>query len=382
MPGTFQLLCTAAFSVIVYRSGNSEVGHPEKMTVPRQSFLVPALVCAMVASAAGQVLPSTTMEPPPQFFASPSVSLTPESFKNPDSSLPGDGVQQLLEFKDSDIKFSLQNLMDTLRDHKHEGWVLAAYPDPATNRPLIGAGFSLDVPAREHPQNDPFNPHPFVEPSSAQLWQAAGLAPDRLQQILDQYNRDLNAWSKRTYRRKVIRHTLAPQLTEDEATQLLRISAIQAIDNARAYCRNFDQLTAPQQMALSQLVFQMGVNLEAFVEFLGAVNDDNGARELPRLDGYLETDDEHWRTVQRTLIESQWARQYPGRAATVIAMFDSQYTQDPSAAQVRVEAVLRPPVQHRRNRQPTATLRRANYRRAGKTHGKTVASSRGKRKLA
>ncbi len=52
---------------------------------------------------------------------------------------------------------------------------------------------------------------------------------------------------------------------------LLRISAIQAIYNAKAYCRNFDQLTAPQQMALSQLVFQMGTNLEEFVEFLGAL---------------------------------------------------------------------------------------------------------------
>ena len=41
----------------------------------------------------------------------------------------------------------------------------------------------------------------------------------------------------------------------------------------RAYCRVFDQLTASQQMALSQLVFQMGVNLEEFTQFLSAIND-------------------------------------------------------------------------------------------------------------
>ena len=161
-----------------------------------------------------------------------------------------------------------------------------------------------------HPQRDPLNPHPFVEPSSAQLWQAAGLAPDRLQQILDQFDRDSSRWTAKQYRRKVIRHTLTPQLTEEEATRLLRISAIQAVYNAKAYCRGFDELTGSQQMAVSQLVFQMGTNLEEFVEFLGALNDENGARELPQLDGYIETDAEHWQTVQRTLIDSQWARRY------------------------------------------------------------------------
>ena len=45
--------------------------------------------------------------------------------------------------------------MEILRDHRHEGWVLAAYPDPNTGRPLIGAGFSLDVEAALHLQRDP-----------------------------------------------------------------------------------------------------------------------------------------------------------------------------------------------------------------------------------
>ena len=225
---------------------------------------------------------------PVQFSAAPSVSFTLQGF-SPENPAPRDGAQVLLDFKDSDIKFSLASMMEILRDHRHEGWVLAAYPDPNTGRPLIGAGFSLDVPAAVHPQRDPLNPHPFVEPSSAELWQAAGLAPDRLQQILAQFDHNVTAWSPKTYRRKIIHHTLTPQLTEEEATQLLRISALQAIYNARAYCRGFDQLTGSQQMALSQLVFQMGTNLEQFVQFLDALNDNNNARELAQLDGYMES---------------------------------------------------------------------------------------------
>ncbi len=181
--------------------------------------------------------------------------------------------QALFEFRDSDIKFNLNSLMSTLRDPRHESWVLAAYPDPKTSRPLIGAGFSLDVNATDHPQRDPLNPYTFIEPSSAQLWQEAGLDSGRLQLILDQYDSDLKAWKKKNFRRKIKTHQLSPELTDEEATKLLRVSAIQAIHNARAYCREFDQLTASQQMALSQLVFQMGVNLEEFIQFLSAIND-------------------------------------------------------------------------------------------------------------
>lgn len=307
-------------------------------------------------------------------LASPASSLFPQALTPPDN-----GVQALLEFKDSDIKFSLQSLMETLRDHQHEGWVLAAYPDPNTRRPLTGAGFSLDVQETEHPQLDPLNPHPFVEPSAAQLWQAAGLAPERLTQILAQFNRDSARWTAKQYRRKIIRHTLTPQLSEEEATALLRISAIQAIYNAKAYCRNFDDLTGPQQMALSQLVFQMGTNLQGFTGFLGAINDENNARELPRLDGYPETEPEHWQTVQGSLIDSQWARRYSTRAATVIAMFDPDYSRAPGIAEQRVEAVLEPPVEHRAVHRPHATLQEASYRRhSAKSRGKKARRSRAK----
>jgi GH24 family phage-related lysozyme (muramidase) len=260
--------------------------------------------------------------------------------------------------------------------------VLAAYPDPNTGRPLIGAGFSLDVPAVVHPQRDPFNPHPFVEPSSADLWQAAGLAPDRLQQILVQFDHNVTVWSPKTYRRKIIHHTLTPQLTEEEATQLLRISALQAIYNARAYCRGFDQLTGSQQMALSQLVFQMGTNLEQFVQFLDALNDNDNARELAQLDGYMESYPEHWKTVQGTLIDSQWARRYSSRAAAVIAMFDPEYSRGPNEAEQRIEATLRPPAPPRPRSQSTATLRVASYsKHSSRTHGKKAHSPQTKRKL-
>jgi hypothetical protein len=334
-----------------------------------RSFL-PLLIIA-AASASAQIPPPSVGE-----LLVPVQSLAPLS----DS---GNGAKALLDFKDSEIKFSLDRLMDVLRDHQHEGWVLAAYPDPNTRRPLIGAGFSLDVQATPHQQLDPLNPHPFVEPSSAQLWEAAGLAPERLQQILGQFERDADRWSAKQYRRKVIRHTLTPQLTEEEATRLLRISAIQAVYNAKGYCRCFDRLTGPQQMALTQLVFQMGTNLEAFVEFLGAVNDENGFRELPLLDGYMETYPEHWQTVQSTLIDSQWARRYSVRASTVIALFDPDYNQEPAAAEHRVEAILRPPVEYRlKPRSSAARVRVVSYsKHSAKSHGRKAVHSQAKRKL-
>jgi hypothetical protein len=346
------------------------------MTIPRQRLLLPIVSLAMAASAAAQVLPA-----PMRFSAAPSVSFMLQGF-SPEIPAPRDGAQVLLDFKDNDVKFSLASMMEILRDHRHEGWVLAAYPDPNTGRPLIGAGFSLDVPGAVHLQRDPLNPHPFVEPSSAELWQAAGLAPDRLQQILAQFDHNVTVWSPKTYRRKIIHHTLTPQLTEEEATQLLRISALQAIYNARGYCRGFDQLTGSQQMALSQLVFQMGTNLEQFVRFLDALNDNNNARELAQLDGYMESYDEHWKTVQGTLIDSQWARRYSGRAATVIAMFDPEYSQGPNAAEERIEATLRPPAAPRPRSHSTATLRVASYsKRSSRTHSKKAHSSQTKRKL-
>ncbi len=141
------------------------------------------------------------------------------------------------------------------------------------------AGFSLNVAATDHPQHDPLNPNQFLEPSSAQLWQSAGLAPEKLDRILEEFDRNLEAWGAKGYRRRIRSHTLRPQLTEDEANRLLRISAIQAIINAKAYCRDFDRLSGPAQMGLAQLAFQIGVNLEEFVAFLSELD---GRHQAPR----------------------------------------------------------------------------------------------------
>src|SRR5664280_1064754 len=335
------------------------------MTFTKQNILAAALVFAMAASgrAMGQVTPSTTWEQPPPVQASPSPStpLTPQASPRGTHD-PLLSSQTLFDFKDSDIKFSLNSLMSVLRDSRHEGWVLAAYPDPKTSRPLIGAGFCLDVVAREHIQSDPLNPHTFIEPSSAQLWQAAGFDPERLQRILDQFDHNLKTWKKKNYRKKIRTHKLPPELTEEEATKLLHISAIQAVHNARAYCRNFDQLTASQQMALSQLVFQMGVNLEAFVQFVSALNDGPILPGAAPPEGSMESQREHWKAVQQTLIESQWAKRYTSRAVSVIAMFDPDYAEDPRGAERPVQAALRPPIKHHRKKARAQSVQAGNDR--------------------
>ena len=252
-------------------------------------------------------------------------------------------VQMLQGFREADVKFDVDLLISLLSDRKHEGWVMAAYPDPKTGQPLIGAGVSIDLPAREHAQRDPLNPNVFIEPASADLWQAAGLDPDRLNHILDDFHQKFDTWGKDGYRRRIA--DLPQQITEDEATQLLRIAIVQSILNAKAYCRSFDQLTGWQQMAISQLVFQMGTNLEEFTQFLDLVNRDDIAAPLAKK--VAASDVTYWNGVQKSLIQSQWARLYRVRAISVIAMLDPRYNQNPSMAERRVGAVLRPAVVHR-----------------------------------
>jgi hypothetical protein len=266
-----------------------------------------------------------------------------------------------LSLTDLNIKFDPKTLMNILRDSRHESWVLAAYPDPQTSRPLIGAGFNLDVSATEHPQFDVFNPHRFIEPSSTQLWQAAGLSPAKLQFILDQFDRDLKAWNKKKFRKKIRTHQLSPELTEQEATKLLQVSVVLAVVNARAYCREFDQLTAFQQMALSQLVFQMGVNLGEFVQFLGVIND-LSYRDPSQPGSDREREAEHWKAAQDALIQSDWARRYTSRAVSVIAMFDPDYDQDPTLAEHQISAVLHPIVVHHDKKPHTSSVRASGQR--------------------
>jgi hypothetical protein len=295
-------------------------------------------------------------------------------------------VEQLKGFSDAEVKFDLGRLMEILRDRRHEGWVLAAYPDPKTGQPLIGAGVSLDLPARDHPQRDPLNNHPFMEPSSAELWQAAGLDSERLKTILGQFDDRLAAWSKKGYRRRIT--ALPAQISDDDAAQLLRVSIIQAIYNAKGYCREFDELTASQQMAMTQLVYQMGVNLAEFNQFLGLMNH---ASDGPAPDEHVSvgsdgglaavaetmpaSDAEYWKTVQQSLVMSQWARLYRARAVAVIAMLDPRYSDGPGRAEQRVGAMLRPVAVERRKGSAVSshavsvrTTPRRHSRRPVKTH--------------
>jgi hypothetical protein len=290
----------------------------------------------------------------------------------PDASLPATqppatstALQALLAFKSTDVKFSVDQLMDILRDKRHEGWVLAAYPDPKTSRPLIGAGISLDLPQRDHPQLDPLNPNLFLEPSSADLWQAAGLDSARLTRILDQFQEQLSSIGARQFRKSI--RDLPPQITDDDANQLLRIAIVQSIINARAYCRDFDQFSASQQMAMSQLVYQMGVNLSEFTQFLALINHeplpetDSKAPTLKEaaLTTAFPTGADYWKTVQQSLVHSQWARLYRARAVAVIAMLDPRYAENPAAAERRISAVVRPAVVHRTRGRATATTQLA-----------------------
>ena len=343
-----------------------------------------ATAAALGIPALGQ-MPSQAPLPPQNAVTAPQPAVTVSP-----------ALRMMEEFKDSEVKFDMNELVDILRDRRHEGWVLAAYPDPRTAQPLIGAGFSLDLPERQHPQLDPNNPHPFLEPSSSDLWQAAGFDPARLDEILKVFYERRRTWSKRTWRKKLF--TLPAQISDDDAIQLVRVGAIQAVYNAKAYCRNFDQLNGPQQMAMAQLVYQMGVNLEHFNAFLTTINpgpsprgpqvvtsdaapvDQSNAADsqmfaqamqdatstaTPAAIEQMSQSPEYWLTVQQSLMGSQWAHKYRTRAISVIAMLDPAYSDDPTAAEKRVGAVLRPAVVHRRGRH-VATARQVS---ATKHHG-------------
>jgi hypothetical protein len=283
-------------------------------------------------------------------------------------------IETLLGFKDTDVKFAVSDLMDILRDRRHEGWVLAAYPDPKTSHPLIGAGFSLDLPARDHPQTDSLNPSQFLEPSSAELWRASGLDGARLDAILDRFSERMKQWKKKGFRRRMT--ALEPDISDADADLLLRIAIIQSIENAKAYCRNFDALTASQQMAMSQLVYQIGFNLQHFTQFLAQINSDAAAQAT------------YWGSVQSTLEQSQWAHLYRIRATAVIAQLDPDYASDPAAAEKRVGAVLHPAVAHRRRGRGAAKVELAsnatshlgatNHAGHARTHRSKAAHSRTK----
>lgn len=369
-----------------------ESGTPGRMRILTRTLSLTAVTaavwllaafCSPAFCQAAVDLANTVEQSAPATQAAP-VAAIPTSLQDSTVAAPAisPAVEALLAFKNSDVKFSVEQLMEILADKRHEGWVLTAYPDPKTSQPLIGAGFSLDLPAREHPQLDALNPNPFYEPSSAELWRAAGLNPARLTRILDEFHEQLGAQTAREFRRNL--RDLAPQISDDDARQLLRIGIVQSVLNARAYCRRFDELTASQQMALSQLVYQMGVNLEQFTQFLALIN-----RDESRLASDLEPSVReavlrstrasgagYWKSVQMSLTQSQWARLYRARAVAVIAMFDPRYAANPAAAERRVSAVLRPARRRARNRAASTELVASHSKHHRGGHGKRSRKSR------
>src|SRR5215469_5689181 len=322
------------------------------MKLADKSILAATLALLRVSplsNASGEIAPSAVHDSPRASLSVQTVSLLLGRTEGSDSSPSNiNSANALLKFKDSDIKFRLEHLMNILRDKKHEGWVLTAYPDPTTALPVIGAGFSLSVRETRHVQRNPLNPNAFIEPSSAQLWLTAGLDPRQLQEILDRYDRRLRLWNRKQLYEKILNRELSPDLTNEQAVRLLRISTLQAIFNARAYCRDFNRLTAAQQMALSQLVFQMGVNLEGFADFLSAINVRSGDDHSSAAGGKIAAGSLDWRTVQHTLVSSEWAHLYTNRAITVVAMFDPTYDHAPVAAERQIRARLVPVGTHSR----------------------------------
>ena len=64
--------------------------------------------------------------------------------------------------------------------------------------------------------------------------------------------------------------------------------------------------------------------------------------------------------MQRTLIESDWARRYTSRAVTVIAMFDSDYDKEPKEAEREVRTQIHPLVAHHRKKPHAEAVRVSN----------------------
>jgi hypothetical protein len=141
-------------------------------------------------------------------------------------------------------------------------------------------------------------------------------------------------------------------------------------------------------MALVQLVYQMGVNLQEFSQFLDLANRGSAPSNADAPQLLLSTsasNAEYWQTVQQALVQSQWARLYRTRAASVIAMLDPQYAEEPGAAMRRLSPLLPPPVVVRRHRGRSSASRQfasaagpSSNRRAGSA-GRRAKSSHSKR---
>jgi len=122
--------------------------------------------------------------------------------------------------RDSDIKFNLRSLMSTLRDTSTK--LGAGRLSDPKQPPANWRWFQPRSSVREHPQTIR-SIHSFLEPSSAQLWQAAG-STLRAFRPYQQFDQDLAAWSKRKFPAQDPNHDLTPDLTGTKHATL-RISA-------------------------------------------------------------------------------------------------------------------------------------------------------------
>jgi hypothetical protein len=95
------------------------------------------------------------------------------------------------------------------------------------------------------------------------------------------------------------------------------------------------------------------VNLEEFSQFLGLINVDS--LPAPAVHTLSAQDAAYWKSVQQSLEQSQWARLYRTRAISVIAMLDPRYNENPTMAERRVGATLRPAVHRRGSRSGAST---------------------------
>jgi hypothetical protein len=142
-------------------------------------------------------------------------------------------------------------------------------------------------------------------------------------------------------------------------------------------------------MALSQLVYQMGVNLQEFNTFLDQINNyaqiNNYSAGTESADALsaptvaqtsMANDSEYWKPVQQSLVQSQWARLYRVRAVSVIAMLDPQYQDEPSTAEHRIALLLHPAVVHQRRGHTVATTRRVSAHSSAAHSGHSSQASR------
>lgn len=267
----------------------------------------------------------------------------------------GTHAEALFPFKDSDVKFRMEDMMGILRDANHENWRVTAYPDRTNpNIALIGAGFNLSVAKDvEYKPGDPQDPYQYNDrvrrdPSSLALWEAAGLSDEKLKKTFENFARHKKRYGKNNQTAFALFDRVSPDLTDEEATRLLYVSARQGVYNAMAYAKDFDHMTGPQQMGMSQLVYQMGTHLPpwmdekgdqhtGFQNFLDTINDTSyrqpqAGGAAPDAKAVAQAESEHWKTVQQHLIDSQWFKRYRERAVEVVAQFDPKY--DPYKPQI------------------------------------------------